>query len=293
MVLSSQVYLKKMANGHPKTSGHNGKQKHMPEKKNQGLKQAYKFSKANLVLFTSVFALIGAYFLWQAFAATTCLVSNRDQWSIGGADCTAGTTINRVDQAFICNQALSNYGTLPLKVVVDNTGAWSTAGAVMLDGGCSGDGNADTIDLIVDIRGNGPFSSTGPGEDAFKTRTSPGPQNVQLTGIIECGRQASGAHQDGVQIQGGSNISFVNIKMGNYQSGLSTCQGAGGAFFYSINNPNNVDIYGGEFIACNHGLLGDIGTNHDVIDAKFRSGRNDGSDPNCNFSSGGACTQYR
>ena len=282
-----------MANGHIKTRGHTVKQKnHMPEKNPPGLKQAYKFSRANFVLFAGVFALVGAYFLWQTFAATACLVSNRTGWALGGADCNVGTTINRIDQAFICNQPLSNYGTLPLKVVVDNTGAWSSAGAVMLDGGCSGDGNPDTIDLIVDIRGNGPFSSTGPGEDAFKTRTSPGPQNVQLTGIIECGRQASGAHQDGVQIQGGSNISFVNIKMGNYQSGLSTCQGAGGAFFYSINNPNNVDIYGGEFIACNHGLLGDIGTNHDVIDAKFRAGRNDGSDPNCNFSSGGACTQY-
>jgi hypothetical protein len=220
-----------------------------------------------------------------------CRVSNRAQWALGGADCVVGTTIVRINEAFVCNKPLSTYGTLPLRVLIQSTAAWDDAGAVLLDGGCTGDGDPDTIDLIVDIQGGGPTTDVGNGADALKTRTSPGPQDIQLTGSINCGRRAPAAHQDGIQIQGGANIAFVNVKMGDYANGRSTCQGAGGAFFYSLNNPNNVDILGGEFIACNHGLLGDEGTGHDVVDAKFRSGRNDGSDPNCNFASGGACTQ--
>lgn len=223
---------------------------------------------------------------------SNCLVSNRTSWALGGTDCRVGSTITRTNQAFNCTQPLANYGTLPLKVVIVSTQVWDAAGAVTLDGGCSGDNNPDTIDIIVDIRGDGPNSNAGNTHDAFKTRTAPGPQNVQVTGVINCGYRSSTAHQDGIQIQGGSNLAFVNIKMGDYQNGRSTCQGAGGAFFYSINNPSNVDILGGEYIACNHGLLGDIGTGHNLVDVKFRSGRNDGSDPNCNFSSGGACTQY-
>lgn len=221
----------------------------------------------------------------------TCLVSNRSGWSLGGGDCVVGETLTFTDEAFVCDQPLDSYGTLPLKVVVRSTTAWDDAGAVLLDNGCRGDDDPDTIDLVVVIEGEGPFSDTGPGADALKTRNAPGPQDIQLTGVIDCGRQAPGAHQDGIQIQGGSSIAFVNVAMGDYQAGLSTCQGAGGAFFYSLNDPQNVDILGGEYIACNHGLLGDEGAGHDVTDARFRSGRNDGSDPSCDFASGGACTQ--
>jgi len=212
----------------------------------------------------------------------TCLVSNRGSWNLGGTNCRYGTLITRTNQTFACTQPLANYGTLPIKVVVVSTTAWDAAGAVTVDNGCVGDSNADTIDLIVDIQGNGPKSSTGPGADSFKTRQGQGPRDIQLTGRMECGRQASGAHQDFVQFQGGTNIAIVNATTGNYSAGTSTCQGAGGMIFSS--SVVNIDILGGEYIACNHGILGGSSSSNpggEVRDAKFRSGRVDGTDPNC------------
>src|SRR3990167_150386 len=98
-----------MANGHIKARGHTVKQKnHMPKKKSPGLKQAYKFSRANFVLFAGVFALVGVYFLWQTFAAA-CTVDDT-------TGCTPGTTITLNNQHWVCNQPLSNYGTLPIKI---------------------------------------------------------------------------------------------------------------------------------------------------------------------------------
>src|SRR3989344_2356584 len=215
-------------------------------------------------------------------SSTTCLVSNRTTWALGGQGCRYGTLITRTNATFACNQPLSSYGALPIKVVVVSTTAWDAAGAVTVDNGCRGDGSSDTIDLIVDIQGNGPKSSTGPGADSFKTRQGRGPRDIQLTGRMECGRQASGAHQDFVQFQGGTNIAIVNATTGNYSAGTSTCQGAGGMIFLS--SVVNIDILGGEYIAFNHGILGgssSSNTGGEVRDAKFRSGRVDGTDPNC------------
>lgn len=219
-----------------------------------------------------------------------CLVSNRGSWALGGQSCNYGTLITRTNATFACTQPLSAYGTLPIKVVVVSTTAWDAAGAVTVDNGCRGDGNDDTIDLIVDIQGNGPKSSTGPGQDSFKTRQGQGPRDIQLTGRMECGRQAPAAHQDFVQFQGGTNIAIVNATSGNYSAGLSTCQGAGGMIFSS--SVVNIDILGGEYIACNHGILGGSPSSNpggEVRDAKFRSGRNDGTDPNCNYASSNPC----
>ena len=145
------------------------------------------------------------------------------------------------------------------------------------------------MNLIVDIRGGGPASPYGPGHDAFKTRVNP--QNLRITGSFQCGRRAPDAHQDSLQIQGGTNITFVNVLGGgNYDAGLSTCQGAGGGPFYSLNQISNVDVLGGKWISCNHALNGgNPGVDNDIDDAKFRSGRVDGSDPNCNFYSSPPC----
>ena len=109
------------------------------------------------------------------------------------------------------------------------------------------------------------------------------PQNLRITGSMQCGRRASDAHQDALQIQGGTNITFVNVEAGgDYDAGLSTCQGAGGGPFYSLNQISNVDVLGGKWIACNHALNGGYpGSDNDIVDAKFRSGRDDGSDRNC------------
>ncbi len=109
------------------------------------------------------------------------------------------------------------------------------------------------------------------------------PQNLRVTGSIQCGQKAPNAHQDAIQIQGGTNITFVNVEAGgNYDAGTSTCAGAGGGPFYSLNTITNVDVLGGKYIACNHTLNGhnaDSGPGNDVIQARFRSGRS--SDPNC------------
>jgi hypothetical protein len=69
---------------------------------------------------------------------------------------------------------------------------------------------------------------------------------------------------------------------GDYDAGTSTCQGAGGGPFYSLNQITNVDILGGKYISCNHALNGAnsrSGSGNGVFNAKFRSGRE--SDPNC------------
>jgi hypothetical protein len=220
-----------------------------------------------------------------------CRVSNRATWAVGGVDCRYGTLIERVDEPFRCSGPLQFQGDLPLYVRARSTTAWTDTAAVLLDTNCRGDDDPDTIDLILEIEGTGPKSDVGNGQDALKTRMFPGPEDIQLTGTINCGRRVRGARQDGIQIQGGSNLAFVNIKMGDYANGTSTCEGEGGAFFFSSNNPTNIDVLGGEYVACSHGLSGGAGTMHDVVDAKFRAGRNDGSDPNCTFASGGACTQ--
>ena len=182
------------------------------------------------------------------------------------------------NQGWHCDRPLSSYGRLPIKVISISTTAWNDAGAVTVNSGCTGSPGTD-INLIVDIRGSGPRSSAGPGQDAFKTRQNP--SNLRITGSIQCGRRASGAHQDSIQFQGGTNIALVNvIAGGDYDAGTSTCQGAGGGPFYSINQNNNIDILGGRYISCNHALNGGNATSgSEVRDARFRSGRS--SDPNC------------
>ena len=75
------------------------------------------------------------------------------------------------------------------------------------------------------------------------------------------GAARPGAHQDSIQIQGGTNITFVNVLAGgDYDAGTSTCMGAGGGPFYSLNRIANVDILGGKYISCNHALNGNNAT---------------------------------
>ena len=208
--------------------------------------------------------------------------------------CVPGTTLRLTDARFLCDRPLSSYGTLPLKVDLDFTPGrpFGENGAIDLYTGCAGDGDPTTIDLIVDVEGDG--VTYGPGVDAFKVRQGAGySAGIQLTGHVDCGpRYAPDVHQDGVQLQGGRNIAFVDFSVGDYGSGRSTCQGAGGAFFYSGASgfvPTNIDVVRGSYIACNHSLFRGLGSG-DVHDADFRSGRTDGSDPLCSaFAGSPAC----
>jgi hypothetical protein len=118
---------------------------------------------------------------------------------------------------------------------------------------------------------------------------NPGAANLQVEGTVNCGRKVGAAHQDGVQVLGGTNITFRNLQIGHYDAGLSTCQGAGGAFFYS-GTSYNIRVEGGKFIACNHSLFAGFSGGH-VQGASFRSGRTDGSDPVCTgYAASAPCT---
>ncbi|MGH7359778.1 MAG: hypothetical protein ACREJR_13270, partial [Candidatus Rokuibacteriota bacterium] len=188
-------------------------------------------------------------------------------------DCDAGRTITRTNRRFYCDRPLRRWGRLPLKVVLNfSRGRRFGQNAVDLTTGCAGDRNPRTVDLILLVRGNG--RTYGPGVDAVKVRHRAGyNRGIQITGRADCGpRYTPAMHQDGVQLQGGRNITFVDFRVGRYARGRSTCQGAGGAFFYSGangNRPRNIDVVRGRFIACNRSLLGGLGSGS-VRRARFR-----------------------
>jgi hypothetical protein len=257
-----------------------------------------------------------------AHQQTICLVSNAASWGTGygqpggaGANCSYGSTLTLTNQTFDCRKPLATYGRLPLRVVVNATGPWASranAGAVLLGTGCAGDGNSDTVDLIVNIPMKGalldPF---GPGADAIKYNGFPGPHDIQWTGEFQCGKKNPGAHQDGLQMQSGMNMTLVNGKTG-FPNGKATCQGAGGAVFYSSANGHfpscatlacdvrfPVDVVGGIYVACGKGLTGGyavnrgggypVGSTGTVRDAAFRTAAS--ADPNCTNRGGGSpCT---
>lgn len=277
----------------------------------------------------------GGVAIWQPGPASggfdgTCLVSNREEWELAGTNCDAGTTIEITNGTeFECNQGLSNYGPLPLRVI-SRWSTWTTAeaGSVSFLNGCSGDGSSDTIDVIVQIEAAPGFSlgallgDVGVSNDSLKFRQIPGPVNIQVTGNFDCGKWYGGvhqephplagqpgtpgnpaqnsSHQDVIQFQHSStldrNLWIVNGKSGDFDAGLSTCQGAGGIIFSS---GTGVHILGGRYITCNNGMLvGDNGAGNHVIDTRIRSGRNEspatGGDPNCHngtegFNHGSVC----
>src|SRR5688500_648751 len=149
-------------------------------------------------------------------AALDCTVAST-------AGCGPGRTLTLRNRKFFCNRPLARWGRLPLKVIVRFTVGrrFGGNGAIDLYTGCAGDGNANTIDLIVDVRGNG--RTYGPGIDAFKVRRGAGyNRGIQVTGSVQCGPRYGRAHQDGVQVQGGRNITFVDFRVGRYMLGRST-----------------------------------------------------------------------
>lgn len=257
----------------------------------------------------------------SATASTACRVSNWTAWGTNysqpggaGANCAYGTTLTFTNKSFVCNQPLSQYGTLPLRVIVNEAtpGGWgnANAGKIILSDNCTGDGNPDTVDLIVYAPGLGlKLDPYGNLQDAVKYNGSAGPHDIQWTGEFQCGKIGSGAHQDGLQMQSGWNMTLVNGKSGNWDTGAATCAGAGGATFYSSANGHfpscvngdcskraPVNILGGEFISCGKGLFGGNDTKHHggypvgdgltgtVTGASYHTGGalfNGSLDPNC------------
>jgi hypothetical protein len=194
--------------------------------------------------------------------------------------CVPGTTMSFTNKHWVCSSPISSYGKLPVKVVLDFTVNYvppQGSGVVQLSNGCTGDADANSIDLILDVRGNG--QTRGAGDDAIRvTYHSPGARNLQITGKANCGKKQGDRHQDGIQALGGTDITFAAFEIGDYDSGYATCQGAGGAVFYSSANatsPKRMRIVRGKFIACNIAVKdGNNTATGSITNAKFRSHRN-------------------
>jgi hypothetical protein len=140
-----------------------------------------------------------------------------------------GTTITTTSP-WNCTGNISSFGPLPIKVIstIPNPG---TDNAINLRG-CYGDGNPATIDLILDVRGNG--STIGTAYDAV--RVGQNARDLVVTGNVECGGRWGGIHQDIVQALSGSNITFVDFTSGDPDTGRWTCWGAGGGWYVNWAN---------------------------------------------------------
>ena len=214
----------------------------------------------------------------------TCLVSNRTQWNLAGTNCAYGTELRFTNQQFRCNRPLSDYGRLPLRLVWSFTGNpdFGDQGHLDFVSGCRGDGNSDTVDVIVVSNADGMRFGAAGGAGKFRTA---GPRDIQITGNFDCGPLGnSPAHQDTWQFHpdwAPARLDIVNGTSGNWAAGTSTCNGAGGAIFWS--NDYDVDVYGGRYVTCNHGLFGggQSRSGNVVVGAGFRTGRTDGTDPKC------------
>jgi hypothetical protein len=185
------------------------------------------------------------------------------------------TSINLTNQTWTCNQPLSHYGELPIVVNQSWTLENVVEFGVRLDRLCVGDGNPATVDLILHSDADG---VVGPYGDAIRvTNASPGAHDIVVSGDAACGRGRHGNHQDGLQAIGGTDITFLHFEMKQGKFGGPSCQGAGGAAFYSSALPNvpvRMKILGGTWYGCNTGLRAGAGNGQSghVGDAVIRNG---------------------
>lgn len=142
-------------------------------------------------------------------------------------EATPGTTI-RTTENWECDRALESYGKLPIivKSRIDNTVLQAPLEAVTLSGpDCAGDRNPDTIDLVLEIEGDG--NGVGPTADAVKVKL--GAHDIEIGGFANCGAPPSGVQQNGIHVMLGYRITFVDFRVGDLEEGRWTCEGAGGA----------------------------------------------------------------
>jgi hypothetical protein len=205
----------------------------------------------------------------------------------GRARIAARWRIVRTNRGFSCTRPLARIARghgrgLPLLVKIKFTRYVNLAPAVIeLRHGCRGDGNSNTIDLILKVDGNG--RTRGGTTDAIKLREDP--HDIQITGYANCGPQGVGPdrrpdtdddqHQDGAQIQGGNRIAFIGFKWGKWRKRKATCQGAAGTFVPgSVNDwpVRNVSCIRCKSVSCNHGMLISGSVDTVVRNSKWRSG---------------------
>ena len=164
-----------------------------------------------------------------------------------GADTQASTAaarlapgrVIRTRRSWECTGRLRRYGRLPIKVV-SNMPNPGNGDAIRLVG-CRGDGNRRTVDLILDVNGNG--GDRGTAFDGVKVGQDT--RDLVVTGDVECGRRHTdpSVHQDTVQVMSGRNIVFRRFTSGSPRRGRWTCWGAGGGWFVAWGNggiPRNV-----------------------------------------------------
>lgn len=139
-----------------------------------------------------------------------------------------GTTI-RTGETWLCNRPLEDYGELPIVVRsrIDNAAAQpESVEAVLLSGGCTGDGNPKTVDLRLAIEGDG--EGVGPTSDAVRIKL--GAHDIEIGGFANCGAALPESRQHGIYAMNGYRITFVDFRLGDPEAGTWTCRGAGGAF---------------------------------------------------------------
>jgi hypothetical protein len=131
-----------------------------------------------------------------------------------------------------CRGRLRNYGCLPIKVI-SNMPNPGDGDAIRLIG-CRGDGKRSTVDLILDVNGNG--RDRGTAYDAV--RIGMNARDLVVTGDVECGRRHTNPsiHQDIVQALSGRNIYFRNFTSGHPRRGSGPAGGAGGGWYVTWAN---------------------------------------------------------
>jgi hypothetical protein len=141
-------------------------------------------------------------------------------------------TVIRTRRSWECRGRLRAYGRLPIKVI-SNMPNPGDGDAIRLIG-CRGDGKRRTVDLILDVNGNG--RDRGTASDAV--RIGMDARDLKVTGDVECGARHTNPsiHQDIVQALSGRNIRFVNFTSGNMRTGDWTCWGAGGGWYVTWAN---------------------------------------------------------
>jgi hypothetical protein len=136
-----------------------------------------------------------------------------------------GTTI-RTDEKWVCDRPLETYGELPIIIKSRIVAQAQPTEAVALNGpGCTGDGDPETIDLVLEIEGDG--GEIGPTSDAVRIRL--GAHDIQIEGYADCGEASPGVRQNGVHVMLGHRITFVGLRVGDPDAGVWTCDGASGA----------------------------------------------------------------
>ncbi len=140
-------------------------------------------------------------------------------------EATPGTTI-RTDENWVCDRPLESYGELPIIVksrIVDQPRPG--AGVILSGPDCAGDGNPETIDLVLEIQGDG--GRIGPTSDAVRIKL--GAHDIEIEGYADCGEAPAGVRQNGIYVMLGYRITFVGFRVGDPDAGEWTCKGASGA----------------------------------------------------------------